>query len=92
MTTRKDILIKMYIDFLSEINDDEITSLFPKLDEMDIEDVVIFLQYFDDETKIKDTINELLIFFGKEQYINKVDVVLPTIEKFIKTYNVFKKM
>ena len=92
MTTRKDILIKMYIDFLSEINDDEITSLFPKLDEMDIEDVVIFLQYFDDETKIKDTINELLIFFGKEQYINKVDVVLPTIEKFIKSYNIFKKL
>ena len=92
MTTRKDILIKMYIDFLNEINDEEITSLFPKLDEMDIEDVVIFLQYFDDETKIKDTINELLIFFGKEQYINKVDVVLPTIEKFIKSYNIFKKL
>ena len=92
MTTRKDILIKMYIDFLSEINDEEITSLFPKLDEMDIEDVVIFLQYFDDETKIKETINDLLVFFGKEQYINKVDVVLPTIEKFIKTYNIFKKL
>jgi hypothetical protein len=92
MTTRKDILIKMYIDFLNEINDEEITTLFPKLDEMDIEDVVIFLQYFDDETKIKDTINDLLIFFGKEQYINKVDVVLPTIEKFIKSYNIFKKL
>jgi hypothetical protein len=92
MTTRKDILIKMYIDFLSEINDEEITTLFPKLDEMDIEDVVIFLQYFDDETKIKETINDLLVFFGKEQYINKVDVVLPTIEKFIKTYNIFKKL
>ena len=92
MTTRKDILIKMYIDFLNEINDEEITSLFPKLDEMDIEDVVIFLQYFDDETKIKETINDLLVFFGKEQYINKVDVVLPTIEKFIKTYNIFKKL
>ena len=92
MTTRKDILIKMYIDFLNEINDEEITTLFPKLDEMDIEDVVIFLQYFDDETKIKDTINELLIFFSKEQYINKVDVVLPTIEKFIKSYNIFKKL
>ena len=92
MTTRKDILIKMYIDFLSEINDEEITTLFPKLDEMDIEDVVIFLQYFDDETKIKDTINDLLVFFGKEQYINKVDVVLPTIEKFIKSYNIFKKL
>ena len=92
MTTRKDILIKMYIDFLSEINDEEITTLFPKLDEMDIEDVVIFLQYFDDETTIKDTINDLLVFFGKEQYINKVDVVLPTIEKFIKTYNIFKKL
>ena len=92
MTTRKDILIKMYIDFLNEINDEEITTLFPKLDEMDIEDVVIFLQYFDDETKIKDTINDLLVFFGKEQYINKVDVVLPTIEKFIKTYNIFKKL
>ncbi len=92
MTTRKDILIKMYIDFLSEINDDEITSLFPKLDEMDIEDVVIFLQYFDDETKIKETINDLLVFFSKEQYINKVDVVLPTIEKFIKSYNIFKKL
>jgi hypothetical protein len=92
MTTRKDILIKMYIDFLSEINDEEITTLFPKLDEMDIEDVVIFLQYFDDETKIKDTINDLLVFFGKEQYINKVDVVLPTIEKFIKSYKIFKKL
>ena len=92
MTTRKEILIKMYASFLNEINDDDIKSLFPKLDEMDIEDVVIFLQYFDDETKIKETINDLLVFFSKEQYINKVDVVLPTIEKFIKTYNIFKKL
>ena len=91
MTTRKEILIKMYAAFLNEINDDDIKSLFPKLDEMDASDIVLFLQYFDDETKIKDTINDLLIFFSKEQYINKVDVVLPTIEKFIKTYNLFKK-
>jgi hypothetical protein len=92
MTTRKEILIKMYSAFLNEINDDDIKSLFPKLDEMDASDIVLFLQYFDDETKIKETINDLLVFFGKEQYRNKVDVVLPTIEKFIKSYNIFKKL
>ena len=92
MTTRKEILLKMYINFLDEINDENIKSLFPNLDDMDASDIVIFLEYFDDETKIKETINDLLIFFGKEKYINKVDIVLPTIEKFIKEYNEFKKL
>ena len=92
MTTRKEILLKMYINFLDEINDENIKSLFPNLDDMDASDIVIFLEYFNDETKTKETINDLLIFFGKEQYINKVDIVLPTIEKFIKEYNEFKKL
>jgi hypothetical protein len=92
MTTRKEILIKMYTSFLNEINDDNIKSLFPQLDEMDASDIVIFLEYFNDETKIKETINDLLIFFNKEEYINNVDVLLPVIEKFIKEYNLFKKL
>ena len=41
MTTRKEILIKMYSAFLNEINDDDIKSLFPKLDEMDASDIVL---------------------------------------------------
>jgi len=92
MTTRKEILIKMYASFLNEINDDNIKSLFPQLDEMDASDIVLFLEYFNDETKIKETINDLLIFFNKEEYINNVDVLLPVIEKFIKEYNLFKKL
>jgi hypothetical protein len=92
MTTRKEILIKMYAAFLNEINDDDIKSLFPKLDEMDASDIVLFLQYFDDETKIKETVNDLLIFFNKEQYKENSESLLPIIEKFIKEYNVFKKL
>ena len=92
MTTRKEILIKMYAAFLNEINDDDIKSLFPKLDEMDASDIVLFLQYFDDETKIKETVNDLLIFFNKEQYKENAESLLPIIEKFIKEYNVFKKL
>jgi len=92
MTTRKEILIKMYASFLSEINDDDIKSLFPKLDEMDASDIVLFLEYFNDETKIEETINELLIFFNKEQYKENAVSLLPVIEKFIKEYNLFKKL
>ena len=92
MTTRKEILIKMYAAFLNVINDDDIKSLFPKLDEMDASDIVLFLQYFDDETKIKETVNDLLIFFNKEQYKENAESLLPIIEKFIKEYNVFKKL
>ena len=92
MTTRKEILIRMYSAFLNEINDDDIKSLFPKLDEMDASDIVLFLQYFDDETKIKETVNDLLIFFNKEQYKENAESLLPIIEKFIKEYNVFKKL
>ena len=92
MTTRKELLIKMYSAFLNEINDDDIKSLFPKLDEMDASDIVLFLQYFDDETKIKETVNDLLIFFNKEEYKENAVSLLPVIEKFIKEYNVFKKL
>ena len=92
MTTRKEILIKMYAAFLNEINDDDVKSLFPKLDEMDASDIVLFLQYFDDETKIKETVNDLLIFFNKEEYKENAVSLLPVIEKFIKEYNVFKKL
>ena len=92
MTTRKEILIKMYASFLNEINDEHIKSLFPKLDEMDASDIVLFLEYFNDETKIEETINELLIFFNKEQYKENAVSLLPVIEKFIKEYNLFKKL
>jgi hypothetical protein len=92
MTTRKEILIKMYASFLNEINDDDIKSLFPKLDEMDASDIVLFLEYFNDETKIEETINELLIFFNKEEYKENAVSLLPVIEKFIKEYNLFKKL
>jgi len=92
MTTRKEILIKMYASFLNEINDDDIKSLFPKLDEMDASDIVLFLEYFNDETKIEETINELLIFFNKEQYKENAVSLLPVIKKFIKEYNLFKKL
>ena len=92
MTTRKEILIKMYASFLNEINDDNIKSLFPKLDEMDASDIVLFLEYFNDETKIEETINELLIFFNKEEYKENAVSLLPVIKKFIKEYNLFKKL
>ncbi len=92
MTTRKEILIKMYASFLNEINDDDIKSLFPKLDEMDASDIVLFLEYFNDETKIEETINELLIFFNKEEYKENAVSLLPVIKKFIKEYNLFKKL
>jgi hypothetical protein len=59
---------------------------------MDASDIVLFLQYFDDETKIKETVNDLLIFFNKEQYKENAESLLPIIEKFIKEYNVFKKL
>jgi hypothetical protein len=92
MTTRKELLIKMYSAFLNEINDEDIKSLFPKVDEMDASDIVLFLQYFDNETKIKETVNDLLIFFNKEEYKENAVSLLPVIEKFIKEYNLFKKL
>ena len=51
MTTRKELITKCYIEFLNELNDDDMKILFPSLEDLDIADVVCFLEFFPDTKK-----------------------------------------
>jgi hypothetical protein len=92
MTTRKELITKCYIEFLNEINDDDIKLLFPSLEDLDIADVVCFLEFFPDTTNIKETIMDVATLYGREINENKLNIVMPTIEKFLKKYIEIKKI
>ena len=62
--TRKELITKCYIDFQNEITDEDIKKLFPDLEDLDITDIVIFLEFFQDLSQIKGTIIELARLYG----------------------------
>ena len=72
MTTRKELITKCYIEFLNEINDDDIKILFPSLEDLDIADVVSFLEFFPDTTNIKETIMDVATLYGLTINENKL--------------------
>ena len=92
MTTRKELITKCYIDFLNEITDDDIKKLFPSLEDLDIADVVIFLEFFPNADNIKETIGELARLYGLTINDEKLNSVMPTIEIFLKKYLEIKKL
>ena len=92
MTTRKELITKCYIEFLNEINDDDIKILFPSLEDLDIADVVCFLEFFPDTTNIKETIMDVATLYGRDINENKLNIVMPKIEKFLKKYIEIKKI
>ena len=92
MTTRKELISKCYLDFLNEITEPDIKSLFPDLTDFDVCDIVMFLEYFQDLDSVRETVLSLLILYGKSELEDKLDCVLPTIEKFLKHYFQIKKI
>ena len=90
--TRKELITKCYIDFQNEITDEDIKKLFPDLEDLDITDIVIFLEFFQDLSQIKGTIVELARLYGLVVDNVKLDSVLPVIEKFLKQYFEIKKL
>ena len=83
MTTRKEL------EFLNEINDDDIKILFPSLEDLDIADVVCFLEFFPDTTNIKETIMDVATLYGRDINENKLNIFMPKIEKFLKRFRGF---
>ena len=71
---------------------DDIKILFPSLEDLDIADVVCFLEFFSDTTNIKETIIDVATLYGRNINENKLNIVMPTIEKFLKKYIEIKKI
>ena len=71
MTTRKELISKCYLDFLNEITEPDIKSLFPDRTDFDVCDIVMFLEYVQDLDSVRETVLNLLILYGRSELEDK---------------------
>ena len=92
MTTRKEILIKKYIDFTNDIKNIIDEKIFPSLEDIDITDLVILFTFtFQDKTDYQETIANLLDVNHIEISNDKFDELYPIINKYINELKDFLK-
>ena len=96
MTTRKEIIIKKYLEFqekikLFDIND----NIFPSLEEMDVVDILIYFSTtFGCTTDIKEYetyIRDLIIYQKIKIEPEKLDKVMPLMIQFIDEFKLLQK-
>ena len=93
--TRKEILIKKYIEFQNKLILAGVEqTLFPIIDDVDISDLVLLLEIkFTNSKDYKQTIKELMNFSSIQISDDELDKIYPIIEEFIIYYFVeFKKL
>ena len=92
MTTRKELLTKMYIDFTKEVNEIMTDQLFPSLDDLDITDLVILFTYtFQDKSNYSEIIANLLDINHIDIDIETSDKLYPIVELYINALKDFLK-
>ena len=92
MTTRKELLTKMYIDFTKAVNEIISDQLFPSLDDLDITDLVILFTFtFQDKTDYTETIANLLDINHIEIDNATFDKLYPVIKLYINALKDFLK-
>lgn len=83
MTTKRDVLTKLYNDFQLKINIIiDMTNIFPKLETTDLEDIVFYINYH----FISSNNDKMIIDLLK---LNKIIVSLSQLENIIKIVNDF---
>ena len=83
--TRKMIIIKKYNEFLLELSDNGINSVFPSLEDFDLLDLLYFFDLkFSNSTDYKTSLKELIEYSPVKLTDEEIDNIYPIIEKFIK--------
>ena len=82
--TRKMIIIKKYNDFLLELSNNGINSVFPSLEDFDLVDLLYFFDLkFSNTTDYKTPLKELIEYSPVKLTEEEIDNVFPIIENFI---------
>ena len=89
MATKKDIIIKKFLDYETEIKKIVNTSIIPSLEDIDVLDLLLYINlYFNNEQDKKKTIIYLIdmqgIDINQEQFNKAMPITLDLIEWVLK--------
>jgi hypothetical protein len=89
MATKKDIIIKKFLQYETEIKEIVNTSIIPSLEDIDVLDLLLYINlYFNNEQDKKKTIIYLIdmqgIDINQEQFNKAMPIILDLIEWLLK--------
>ena len=87
MTTRKELIVKKYIELQNELNENyQISGLFPSLEDVDVSDLLYFFNLkfnCDDEVFRKNKVKEIAEYCHVEINDDKFDEAFTLINSYI---------
>ena len=92
MTTRKEIIIDIYLEFHNNIKQIVDVDIFPTLEDLDVVDLLLFFNMtFGYTTEYESIINDLILFNGVKIQPDELEKVMPVITTFIDEFKLLQK-
>ena len=91
--TRKDKIIKKYLEIENEIRKITDKTILPNLDSFDIVDLVLYIDYIiSSSTDLRETAQTLIKQNRIELTEEEIEKLVPLVENFVVFFNDFKKL
>jgi hypothetical protein len=91
--TRKDKIIKKYLEIQNEIKTITDKSILPHLDSFDIVDLILYIDYIiSSSTDLRETALTLIKKNKIELTEEEIEKLIPLVENFVVFFNDFKKL
>jgi len=91
--TRKDKIIKKYLEIENEIKKITDKSILPNLDSFDIVDLILYIDYIiSSSTDLQETAQTLIKQNKIELTEDEIEKLIPLVENFVVFFNDFKKL
>ena len=91
--TRKDKIIKKYLEIENEIKKITDKSILPNLDSFDIVDLILYIDYIiSSSTDLRETAQTLIKQNRIELTEEEIEKLVPLVENFVVFFNDFKKL
>lgn len=88
MTTKRDVIVKIYSEFKNEINNIiDVSTVFPSIDNLDVADLVYNVSFLfplncNVENQLKDVLCMSSIIYTQEQFNNSIPIIKKFLLKF----------
>jgi hypothetical protein len=91
--TRKDKIIKKYLEIENEIRTITDKTILPNLDSFDIVDLILYIDYIiSSSTDLQETAQTLIKQNKIELTEEEIEKLIPLVENFVVFFNDFKKL
>jgi|APCry1669189883_1035261.scaffolds.fasta_scaffold164043_1 hypothetical protein len=91
--TRKDKIIKKYLEIENEIRKITDKTILPNLDSFDIVDLILYIDYIiSSSTDLRETAQTLIKQNKIELTEEEIEKLIPLVENFVVFFNDFKKL